>query len=367
MFSRNKLEEWYEGKTSQYDISECGMVNTVNLNQTSIFRELENDNAIYEYADSKGNSDLISIISGIYNCPEENILITNGASEAIFLVLFSLINKHTKITCQLPYYSELKNFFGLAKCDVKLFRLDSKSNFRFDFEQFKSVFSSDSNVAILNFPNNPTGSELSDRDYADIINYSENNQKIVIFDEVAALSINGTYIEKHIQYHFHNCICINSMSKAYGVPGIRVGWIVASKAIIKECQAVKEFVSISTPLLFQKIAINLLQNRDYIIRSNKKIVEKNITLLKQHIGHYNFPFVINSIPKNCMCCLIEGTDIVNDYEFCKKLYEECDVLLAPGKCFGLEGYFRLGLGIDSSIFDIALTRIEGFINKYCAI
>lgn len=65
--------------------------------------------------------------------------------------------------------------------------------------------------------------------------------------------------------------------------------------------------------------------------------------------------------------MIEGTDIVNDYEFCKKLYEECDVLLAPGKCFGLEGYFRLGLGIDSSIFDIALTRIEGFINKYCAI
>lgn len=77
-------------------------------------------------------------------------------------------------------------------------------------------------MAILSFPNNPTGCELKDNDYVDIINYAENNQKILVFDETAALSLNGTYIEKNIHNHLDNCICINSMSKAYGVPGIRV-------------------------------------------------------------------------------------------------------------------------------------------------
>ncbi len=367
MLKRNKLEEWYEGKVSQYDISECGMVNIINLDQISKLREPENNSSILEYADSKGESDLINEICGIYSCHEENVLITNGASEALFIVLLSLVDKCEKITCQSPYYNKLDGFLKKVRCSIKQFELKSDSHFSFDFEQFKRVFSADSNVAILNFPNNPTGSELNDSDYTDIINYSENNHKIIIFDEVAALSTNGTYIEKNIQYHFNNCICINSMSKAYGVPGIRVGWIVASKAIIKECQAVKELVSICTPLLFQKMAFDILQNRNRIIRSNRQVVQKNITLLKQHFKHYNSLFVINRIPKNCMCCLVEVPDLVNDYEFCAKLYEEYNVLLAPGECFGLEGYFRLGLGIDSNAFDIALGMVDDFINKYYAI
>lgn len=363
MLKRNKLEEWYEGKISQYDISECGMVNTINLDQLSKLKELKGNNSIFDYADSKGESDLIKMICSIYSCHKENILITSGASEALFIVLLSLIEKCKKITCQSPYYNELGGFLKKVKCGIKKYELKSDSHFSFDYEQFKRVFSADSNVAILNFPNNPTGSELKDCDYIDIIRYSEDNNKIVIFDEVASLSINGTYMEKNIQKHLNNCICINSMSKAYGVPGLRVGWIVASKAIINECQAIKELVSICTPFLFQKIALDLLRNRDNIISNNQQIVIQNTAFLEQRFKHYNSLFTINCIPKNSMCCFVRVPNKVNDFEFCSKLYENYNVLLAPGACFGLEGYFRLGLGINQGSFERALDLMDIFINE----
>lgn len=364
MFERNKLEQWYENKVCQYDISECGMVNTIELSQLLKLEELKHNSSIFDYANSKGENDLINTIGRIYNCHEENILITNGAVEALFIVLLSLIDRYRTITCQVPCYNRLEHFFKKVGCKIKYFELKSNSNFDFDFEQFKSSVSSNSNLAILSFPNNPTGCELRDNDYEDIINYAENNQKILVFDETAALSMKGTYLEKNIQYHLNNCICINSMSKAYGVPGIRVGWIIASKTIIEECQAAKEIVSICTPLLLQKMAYDILQNRNYIINNNKRIVLKNVTSLKQHFQEYNSSFVINRIPENGMCCLIRIPNEVNDYEFCLKLYEECNVLLAPGECFGLGGFFRLGLGVEPNLFDNALKMLDMFINMH---
>lgn len=367
MFERNKLEQWYDNKVCQYDISECGMVNTIELSQLSKLEELKHNSSIFDYANSKGENDLINAICAIYNCHEENILITNGAVEALFIVLLSLIDRCRTITCQVPCYNRLEHFLKKVRCEIEYFELKSKFNFNFDFEQFKSSFSNNSNLAILSFPNNPTGCELKDNDYVDIINYAENNQKILVFDETAALSLNGTYIEKNIQHHLNNCICINSMSKAYGVPGIRVGWIVASKTIIEECQAAKEIVSICTPLLLQKIAFDILQNRNYIISNNKRIVHKNVTSLKQHFQEYNSSFVISCIPENSMCCLIRVPNTVKDYEFCLKLYEEYNVLLAPGECFGLKGYFRIGLGVDPNLFDNALKMLDMFINMHCKI
>lgn len=138
----------------------------------------------------------------------------------------------------------------------------------------------------------------------------------------------------------------------------------ANKKIIKECQAIKELISICTPPLLQKIAFNVLKHRDSIIRNNHQIVLQNINSLVRYIEHNNSFFTINHIPKNCPCCFIKIPDMIKDYDFCLKLYEIYNILLTPGECFGLKGYFRLGLGIDSSAFNIAINRIDAFISNY---
>lgn len=219
-------------------------------------------------------------------------------------------------------------------------------------------------MAILNFPNNPTGVELSECDYINILNYLDGTHKKVVFDEVTVLPLSRTFVEKNICNHLDNCICINSMSKAYGVPGIRVGWIIANEKTIKECQAIKELISICTSPMLQDIAYNILRERDSIITKNRKIILKNIESLTRHINQCNMPFLINSISSNCSCCFIKIPDTVEDYNFCLRVYKSCDVLLTPSACFGIEGYIRLGLGVNSIYFDAAMERVRNYVNEH---
>lgn len=364
MFSRNKLEEWYEGKKPEYDISECGMVNTIDFNNIFKFDGIKDFEAITNYGSSNGNIFLIDTLSKIYNCSGENVLVTNGASEALFIVLLALCDHHTQITCQIPYYSELEHFLHKIGCTVKYLKLRPDANFKFDFEKFKKVFNHESKLALLNFPNNPTGSELEDRDYEDIIKYSELFHKIVIFDEATALSSKKTYMERNICHHIDNCICINSMSKAYGIPGIRIGWIVAKKEIIKECQAIKELISICTPQLHQTIALNILRNKNIFISHNHQIVNNNICSFMNELTPSHPFFSLKYIPKNCPCCFVKIPNIIKSYDFCQKIYEDCGVLLTPGECFGIDGYIRLGLGIKTYRFNAAIDIIKDYIIKY---
>ncbi|MCH5172499.1 MAG: pyridoxal phosphate-dependent aminotransferase [Erysipelotrichales bacterium] len=363
MFKRSKLEEWYEGKNPEYDISECGMVNTINLNQLTDFGKYQSLNILSDYGNSNGEMCLINSICNIYGCNSENVLITNGASEALFILLSVLCDGRSEITCQFPYYYPIESFFNRIECDIKWFVPELDLQFGFDIEKFKKVFSGNSDVALLNFPNNPTGIELNDNDYANIIDYAERTKKIVIFDEVTALSVNKTYIERNIHYHLDNCVCINSMSKAYGIPGLRVGWIIANKTTIKRCQIIKELISICTSPVLQKISYDILKYRHYIINNNRKIVLHNINSLVRLINRYNFFLSINCIPQNCSFCLVKNHGrIIRDYEFCTKLYESYDVLITPGACFGLEGCFRIGLGINPDSFNNAINRMTAFIN-----
>lgn len=361
MFKRNKLEEWYEGKKTKYDISECGMLSTNKFDNFFKFIDIQNLETFMDYGNSNGEIYLIDVLKEIYNCSRENVLVTNGASEALFIVLLALCEQHTQITCQLPYYCELEYFLHKIGCAVKYFKLNPNIQFKFDFNEFKKVFNQDSNIALLNFPNNPTGSELDDKDYDNIIKYSEHFHKVVIFDEVTALSLKKTYLEKNICYHIDNCVCINSMSKAYGIPGIRIGWIIANKKIIKECQAIKELISICTPQLQQNIAFSILKNRCNFIKNNYQIVHSNICSLIKELEYKPSFFSLKYIPKNCSCCFVKIPETIKSYDFCQNLYENCGVLLTPGECFGIDGYLRLGLGINPYYFNAAINKMNDFI------
>lgn len=87
MFERNQLEEWYEGKKPEYNISECGMVATTGLDYLS--KKIASL-SIFEYGDSSGEGPLVDAISKIYQCDRKNVLITNGALEALFIALLAL-------------------------------------------------------------------------------------------------------------------------------------------------------------------------------------------------------------------------------------------------------------------------------------
>lgn len=360
MYRRNTLEQWYEGKRPEFDLSECGFVNSSWYKQISLSDKCS---SLFYYGESEGDYDLIDQICNIYSCKRENVLITNGASEALSILLLAICNNRSLITCLNPYYLDLSFFSEKFGYRLKYYNLEANQNFNFDFGKFCEAFCDESCIAILNFPNNPTSIELSDEDYNNIINYAENKNKIVIFDEGTAVSAHKTFIERNIHSCLNNCICINTMSKAYGLPGLRVGWIVASKAIIRECKMIKEIISICTSPLLQKVSCEILKQRQTLLSDYQRTIFQNTQSLVSYMNRFNRALEISRSSKNCSCCLIKLSPMFSDYNFCADLYNSFDVLLTPGSCFGLDGYLRLGLGIDPNIFNQALNRIEMFISN----
>ena len=368
MIERNKLDLWYDRKYPLYDLSSNGIcpnpeyvsLMVENLSNTNMFELCE------YYGDTNGNEALISSLCQKYNCDTDNILITNGASEALYIVLQVFANQNCDIVYQIPYYQNLDSLILQIGNSPIRYHLDANDNFEFSIDHFKRNITADTELVILNFPNNPTGAILQDNDYKKIIDLASIYNFKILFDEVSieiAYQNQCYFIEKNITKTLEHTICINSMSKAFGFAGLRIGWIVADDSFIRHCQIIKESLSVSSAPLSQFIANELLKKQDYMLKNNIKQVKDNLNfLLLKSNSLNNYLSVI--IPKGGACCLIEILIDIDVDQFCTDLYNSKSILVAPGSVFGYKNCIRLGLGAENTIFRTAIEIFLDFIVKY---
>ena len=365
MLSKSAIDEWYENKSPKYNLSSSGII--ANEIDNAFFDRIWKNHNIYDYVndygDTKGSRDLISILCNKYNCKPDNILITNGASEAIYILLNMFKNHNKEILYQLPYFHNLDDIIRSLGNIPKHFELDDSHNFTFLKNNFVEKITEKTICAIFNFPNNPTGSVLQNDEYADIIKIIKSYNSLAIFDEVSIdIDFKNTegYIAKHIFNELNNVICINSMSKSFGFAGLRIGWIIAHKDIIDICKTTKEYISVSCSPLSQLLASEILLNKDNILKKNTDLVKNNLAYLLE-ISDSNKDYISVCVPKGGACCFVKVLKNIDVYEFCIELYKAESILVTPGSVFGYKKYFRLGLGINEIIFKTAVKRIVDYI------
>ena len=357
------LEQWYHDKEAKFDISECGMINT--LHDSMIYDILKSKMCrvnCYDYGNVEGNLQLISLLSEIYHCDKTNILITNGATEALYLILCCL-SKGNTVAYQIPYYHDIDHIilgFGGTPKHIHL------KNGIESVVQANNESQKDMDLLILNYPNNPTGTIIADSEYNQILKLSKRTDMITVFDEVCSdIILNGqqSYMEHNIGKNLDNAIVINSLSKSYGIPGVRIGWIVANEKVINKCRTMKENVSNSTSMFSQMLALGILEKRDVIIQNNIEILRSNLMLLVNFMEQNKDIFEFTK-PQGGACCFVKLKVQISVHQFCLDLYNKASVLLVPGEYFGYENYFRLGFGIPTNQFEQAIQLLNEFIDSY---
>lgn len=367
MIKRNELDSWYANKYPEFELSSNSVINNMQY-KSSINKSIGKNwlNYCTYYGNTNGENNIVNILCKKYNCHPQNILITNGASEALYILLQIFLQNKTKIMVQKPYYQNLEEIIKNNGSKLIKIELDEKNSWNFSSEEFIYRFESDTSLALLNFPNNPTGKSLLDFEYEKIVKFAKNNNLHILFDEVSA-NISSEYkkswVEKNIRSNLDNVICINSMSKAYGYSGLRIGWIVASDDIIQKAQVIKEIISVSCSPLTQQIAYELLMQEERIILSNIRVVNENTKYLFDIISKYSNIVSCNK-PDGGASCFMKLLFNTNSYEFCKKLYREEKVLLVPGTIFGFENYVRIGLGNSTINFKMGIKKLFNFIENY---
>jgi aminotransferase len=302
-----------------------------------------------------------------YN-PENEMIITIGASEGVDLALRSFISPGDEVLVPEPCYVSYSPCVSLAGGIPKPISTVPDNGFKLTPEQLESAITPKSKILILCYPNNPTGAIMSRDELMAIGEIVKKHNLIVISDEIYS---ELTYEGNHCCFSSlpdmrERTILLNGFSKAYSMTGWRIGYVCAPKEAIKGMVKIHQYTILCAPIMAQIAAIEALKNgaddvkemvNEYNVRRKmivNKLNEIGMFCVEPKGAFYVFPSIQNTI--------------LDANEFAEKLLQEEKVAVVPGDVFGASGVGHIRISYASATEDIkeALIRIERFVKKYTA-
>ncbi|KAH6663281.1 aminotransferase class I and II [Plectosphaerella plurivora] len=310
----------------------------------------------------------------------ENVLITQGAIGANFLSLYSLVSPGDHVVCVYPTYQQLYGVPESLGAEVSLWRLKKDNGFIPDVAELETLVKPNTKMIILNNPNNPTGAAIPTAVLGDIIAFAKARNITVFSDEVYRPLFHNLHDKDAVvpapitSFGYDNVVVTGSMSKAYALAGIRVGWVVSpNKEIIARLASARDYTTISVSQLDDAVAAYALSPpvRDPLLRRNVSLAKTNVALLEAFVQ------------KNSAVCSwvkpVAGTTAfvhftnngqpVDDATFCLDVLNETKVFIVPGsKCFGgsedFAGYVRVGYVCHTDVLVEALEKLSGYVQTH---
>jgi aspartate/methionine/tyrosine aminotransferase len=300
-------------------------------------------------------------IAAMYtNATPENVLVTVGAIEANYLTVRTLLSEGDEIVIMLPNYMQI---WGIAKnhgLKIKTFHLREENGWSPDLDELESVVSADTKLIAVCNPNNPTGKILSEDEMDRIVAIAEKLGAWILADEVyRGAERNSDKETKSFFGRYDKVVAMGSMSKAYGLPGLRVGWAVAPKETIDEIWARHEYVAISATMLSNKLTALALSNeaRPRIIARTRNYIREGFPVLQKWMDSHEGTFSLTP-PEAAAIAFIRYDLDINSTEFTDRLMQEKSVLIVPGDHFGMDNFVRISFGLPHDYLTAALDRIH---------
>jgi aspartate/methionine/tyrosine aminotransferase len=318
---------------------------------------------IYGY--TKGTPLLRDRITGLYEgAKRENILATSGSAEANFIAIMTTLNPGDELIYMIPNYLQIR---GIARsCGVKVIELPlhEELGWQWDIDELKSKISKKTKMIAVCHPNNPTGSIVSADNMRSIIEIASENDCWILSDEVyRGAELNG--IESPSFYGSYEKTIVNAgLSKAYRLPGLRLGWTVGPRDYIKKAWAFHDYTSISVAYHSDWVASKILdkERRKAILDGTKKHLNENMNTLREWVDSLDGKLTM-SVPQAGAIAFVR----IHMNESSKKLTyhirDNFSVLLTAGEWFGLEGFLRFGYGSPNQYLSAALERIGTSLKK----
>ena len=233
-----------------------------------------------EYPDIN-SSKLLSAISKYTKIPESNIIVGNGAIEIIYNFCNAFLSKNTPVFIPIPTFSEYEVASKLNNSQISFFKTMDLSK---DLNQFIQKIPKNGCVFICN-PNNPTGKLISKKNLLKIIYAAKKLNSLVFVDEcfIELVPSSNQSIISYVK-KFDNVVILRSLTKSFGLAGIRIGYAVSSKYIISILKKIK--LPWSVNLMAQHAGIVALKNKSHIIKSHN-MIKKEYHFLKNKISSIN--------------------------------------------------------------------------------
>ncbi len=294
----------------------------------------------------------------------DNILVTNGSSEANFLTIWSLLNPGDELLFMVPNFMQI---WGLARSfdiTVKLFSLRQDLGWEPDFDQISGLITEKTKMISICNPNNPTGHIMDEESRNRIVDIAEKNDLWLHCDEIyRGAEFSGKEVSTF--YGTYNKVLISSgLSKAYALQGTRLGWLVGPKGFIERAWEFSDYTTISSSMLSQKIAAYVLDPnlRKQVLDRNRKVLIDNLETLTEWVQSHGTLFEFIPPQAGGMVFIKYNFDM-NSTMLTDKLRKEKSVFVVAGDWFGMDGYIRIGIGTPPEYLKKGLTLIDELLTE----
>jgi aspartate/methionine/tyrosine aminotransferase len=358
-FEMERMQSTWENLVD-YDMSESGVRPLTMRELVKMGFDLESfmDQPL-GYSQSNGTIELREAISAIYaGTTVDQIEVTNGTSEANYLVALSQLQPGDDLAMEVPNYMQMPGVARSLGATVRPFRLVQETGWEPDWEEFDRAVTRKTKLLYLSNPNNPTGAVLSDRAMRRIVDRCETTGTWLLADEVYL----GAEIDRPRTASFwgmsERVIVTSGLSKAYGIPGVRIGWIVGPGALVAECWTQHDYLTIGPNKLSDRIARVAVQaaNRERCYARTREILRHNLPVARTWVSSFGGRLSWREPEAGAIALLRYDADVPS-LQIAERVRVKQSTLIVPGSHVGLEGHLRVWLGGKEPFLREGLRRI----------
>ena len=321
------------------------------------------------YSENDGAPALREAVSGLYTqCGPENVLLHVGAQEAIFGALNVLVEPGEHVICQFPTYQSLYEVARAAGCELSLWPLhQGEDGWYCDLDELERLITPRTRLLVLNTPNNPTGYALSADERQRICELARRHGLRILADEVYRGLEAPDAVPPAFCDIYERAFSVGVLSKAYGLPGLRVGWIASQERdAIGALSRYKNYLSICCPTPSEALARIALKHGPAVLARNREIIARNRRIAADFFARYDHVFLHN--PPQAGPIAFHGLrpDFVARFgsalAFCEHLAQSAGVLLLPGNVYDMDApYVRMGYGRANFAENLAV--LDGWLQQ----
>ena len=362
------LEYWLRDYyfTAEIDIS-CSGVESFSFGEV---RQLFNitpddlDSIVLRDSRTLGAPDLRTAIGNRFgNGKTERVMATNGSSEAIYLIMHSLLEPGDEVVVLDPAYQQLFSIAESVGCRLKHWRLRFEDSFHPDLAEARRLIGPETRMIVVNFPHNPTGASLTPEEQDELIDLAAGAGAYLVWDAAFAELTYDSPVLPDPGTRYDRSITLGTLSKAYGLPGLRVGWCLAAPEVLERLVRLRDYTTLALSPLVEHVATRAIENGDLLVQPRLAQARHNLELLVSWANRHT-EFVQLVRPQGGVSVFMRVHGVVDIEDFCRQLADEYGVLLVPGTSFGDPGYVRVGFGCSTTELTTALSRLSEHFHTY---
>ncbi len=344
------LERWqstWENRV-RYNLSESG-VHPLSVRELLSLAETAADPLLdvrLGYSQSNGTDALRERIAALYpGATPDQVLVTNGSAEANYVAALGVIEPGDQVAMLLPNYLQLWGHVQNLGAQVRPFRLHEERGWAPDPAEIRAAIGPGTKLVVVTNPHNPTGHILADPMRRAIIDRAAEVGAWLLADEVYMGAERDGRTTASFWGSYDRLLCVAGLSKAYGLPGLRIGWLVGPAPVVADAWARHDYTTIGPSGASDHLATLALQPavRERLLARTRGILRENYPVLEQWLKGFGASFTWVP-PQAGAICFVRYRPAIDGEALVERVRAGQNVLLVPGEHFGMPGYLRFGFG-----------------------